>query len=147
MLLETLRIKSLHVEYLTLDSEALKSCQGCASKPLCGQSLWAKLFGVKPVDLQLEYPQKGCFYKGQLVTIGIEEFALLRASILTFLIPLCGLFLGVILGGALQTEEVFGIVLALAGLVLGFLISRFFHNFYKLNKQLNPVIVNMHENQ
>jgi len=101
------------------------TCSSCQVKSACGTATLEKVLGKKRTHLQVKNPND--YSVGDEVIIGLNENALVRGSLLLYLVPLLFLFGFVFVGEALaflygfDYNEGFKIVSAMIGLILGFM--------------------------
>ncbi|MBP8184328.1 MAG: SoxR reducing system RseC family protein [Pseudomonas sp.] len=111
------------------------TCSSCAANAGCGQGLLDKLAissqrgTVRALtDLNLAV--------GDKVVIGLREDALVRASLLVYLLPLLGLFIG-----ALTAEHfALGEPLSIAAGLLGFTAAGFWLHRYSQQRLADPAL-------
>ncbi len=98
------------------------ACGTCKAKAGCGQEVMQRL-GQNWVELEIRLPEdfQSRLTPGDTVEIGIDERAVLVASLLAYGIPLTGLLLGVIAASGLGSPLV-SVAAAAAGLYLGALV-------------------------
>jgi len=119
MLEEAAKVVSATGERLWVETESRAACSHCASSS-CTTSVVSKLFGVR--RNRLELPNTLGARPGERVMIGIPDELLVRASVWAYLVPLVAM-LGVTAGGnVLGAPEGLQILLALAGLAIGFIL-------------------------
>ena len=119
----------------------LKStCSSCSAKAGCGQGVMDALgIGGRRghvralTDLQLDI--------GDSVAIGVREDILLRGSLLVYLLPLLGLFLGALSMQALGGSEPHMILAGLAGLLCSWLYVRWRSRRTANDPALQPVVL------
>ena len=110
---------------IELEVERQTACGKCEVQGACGVGALGRLLGVRKPRLSL--PGNDLVKKGDIVTIGIPEGALVRTSLLIYLVPLLTLLLSAVFG-----DIVFGfseglnvvVSLSLAALVWYFVASR-----------------------
>ncbi len=110
---------------LELEVQRQTACGNCEVQGACGVGALGRLLGIRKPRLSL--PGNATVKKGDIVTIGIPEGALVRTSLLLYLLPLVSLLLVAVLG-----ESVFNLAeglnvamsLSLAALVWYFTASR-----------------------
>jgi sigma-E factor negative regulatory protein RseC len=111
-------------------------CGLCGSTGGCGASLWGRWFGQR---------SQGFFARnvlevsvGEYVIIGVDESALLRGSLIAYLIPLllsCLMaWFGASLASARATSDGYAVIGAMLGLLLGLAWAR----FHTAGKQQGP---------
>lgn len=109
-----------------LEVERNQPCGLCGATRGCGVSLWGRLFGSRhgsmslPNSLQLDI--------GDRVVVAVQEGALLHGALLAYLAPLLlvclGGFIGAMLGGSRAASDLYGVLGAIAGLLLGLAVVR-----------------------
>lgn len=120
MIKEVVEVLDVQPEYLWVEGVQRSSCQSCAAQQGCGQRLLAR-YTSRPVRLRvaLDGRNAAVFHVGQTVTIGIEDHAVVRGSLLMYLLPLLLLLLGVGLGDSLFANELAAISCGLLALFIG----------------------------
>ncbi len=102
------------------------ACGGCESKGSCGTSVIAAWFARRSSRLWVRAMTPARV--GEAVVIGLPEAALLRASLLMYLLPILALVggaaLGSLLAGAEAGSDLPGIVGGALGLLGGLTVSR-----------------------
>lgn len=102
------------------------ACGSCESKDGCGTSALAGWFSrrVSRLPLRTTLPLR----VGDAVVIGLEEAALLRASLLLYLLPILALVAGALGGAALAGSdggEWLGVAGGVSGFAAGLALARF----------------------
>jgi sigma-E factor negative regulatory protein RseC len=127
--------------YAWVETQRRSACGACAASGGCGTAVLAKAWGdrrsrvraVSTLPLQ----------SGDTVIVGLAEGALLRGSLLVYLLPLVLLLAGALLGQAAFAgagEE--PVVLASAvGLGLGFLAARVLSRRLRGDTRFQPVVI------
>lgn len=108
------RVMRVDGELAWVRSESPASCGACGGKG-CGSSVFVRLLHPREPEYAVLNPISA--EAGELVVIGIEEGALLRAATFAYLVPLLLLLFGAMLGG------VWGEAQAVAGGVAGLLLA------------------------
>ncbi|WP_198264676.1 SoxR reducing system RseC family protein [sulfur-oxidizing endosymbiont of Gigantopelta aegis] len=120
-------------QYVWVQTQRQSSCGHCSVKNGCGTQLLSKVLGNKTTYVRCLNPDSLATQKlkeGDRVLIGLQESALLNGSFLMYLLPLASmiLFAGLAVFSAKswwpEGVDLFSIIGALLGLVLGFKISR-----------------------
>ncbi len=125
--------------WVWLSMQRKTACHGCDSGEACGSSALNNFFARRVLPLRLPDPS-GSLQVGQQVNIGMQESALLQASVLTYLLPLLLMFVAGVLGELCLPGLGEGFVLLAAGggLALGFALLR---RFSAQKTQFQPVIL------
>jgi sigma-E factor negative regulatory protein RseC len=110
-------------------------CPRCAAGRGCG----AGLFGgsAKASELHVEMPADVSFRTGDPVTLSLSGTYLVQASLLAYGLPLAGALLTILIGQlfAAPLTDLSGVILGIAGLASGILLSRkFLHGFSCLQR-------------
>ncbi|MFB9885930.1 SoxR reducing system RseC family protein [Balneatrix alpica] len=93
------------------------ACGSCQLRQGCGQGLLNRLGDGKRYRLWLDIPQGMVLRVGDQVRLGLSPHALLQVSALAYLLPLAGLFAGVL--ATLQLNEAWQLGAGALGLLLG----------------------------
>src|SRR6056300_1444498 len=100
------------------------ACAACANSSSCGQKRLSDWFPTKRVEVCIDNPSRLIVSPGQEVWVGLEEGALVGASITVYLIPLVGMIILPILAKLLNFSEFFQIVGAILVFRVGLFIGR-----------------------
>ena len=79
------------------------NCARCASGPGCGGGILSRLRSNTRPDLRIPRPDSVELHEGDLVVLGLEEQALLRASVWVYVVPLVAM-----LGAGALAERLLG---------------------------------------
>ncbi|MGI0115919.1 SoxR reducing system RseC family protein [Zooshikella sp. RANM57] len=118
------------------------ACGKCQAKSGCGHNLIEKLVP----DRQHAYIKALNDYTVQVgdeVVIGIEENTLINASVLVYLLPLCALLFGLLLGHWWQLHELASLGIALALLLLAFIGVRNHSRQNFVQKKTLPIVLSV----
>jgi len=144
MIEENAKVQAITKGVVTLQTIKSSTCGGCKESDTCSTSILSKYFANKSIKLNVDttLPVK----VGDDVTVGLEERALVRLTVLIYFIPIIVMF-AFAMFGALITEylhvknELLTIIFALTGLAGTFVVlKRFGSCFFNLGK-LNPVVL------
>lgn len=123
MITETGKVVAVTGEHAWVQTIRTSACQSCAARNGCGQKVLASATGgranqvrvVNSVDARV----------GEEVTLGIDESALLGASLLVYALPLLLMVAASMFGHYLSDGSDFAAMSgAVAGLASGFLVSQ-----------------------
>lgn len=110
-------------DHIWLQGTTISGCARCDAGRGCGGGIFGKLvrrrmagFAVPADDWHLQ--------AGDVVVVGLTEGVLLRATLLTYLLPLTLLFAGGVIGQLWFAREWASIALAGLGLVAGIMLLR-----------------------
>ena len=117
------------------------SCESCSLKSGCGQSTLTKMSSNHCLELDVENTFNA--KSGDEVLIAIPESGLMTASIRIYFMPLLLMFLGAVIGDLLDSQselmsEFWTMLLALAGLIIGFYWARLFSQKQAYHKDFLP---------
>ncbi len=109
-----------------LEVERNQPCGLCGATRGCGVSVWGRLFASRHGSMSL--PNSLQLGIGDRVVVAVQESALLHGALLAYLAPLLlvclGGFVGAMLGGSRAASDLYGVLGAIAGLLLGLVIVR-----------------------
>ena len=133
----------LGAEGAYVETARASSCGTCSSQNSCGTSSLGQLLGSKAKPFRVLNPIGAAV--GERVVIGLEESALLRSSLLSYALPLILLMAGALLGTQLTplgaAKDLYSVVGAGAGLVLGFVALKWVAARAGGQRQFQPVIL------
>lgn len=123
MITETGKVIALKGDQAWVQTIRASACQSCSARSGCGQRALASVTGGRANQILVANTIDARV--GDEVTIGIEERALLGASLLVYALPLVAMVLATIVGHNLTGGDDLGALAgAAAGLVGGFLLAR-----------------------
>jgi sigma-E factor negative regulatory protein RseC len=121
---EIAEVVEVHSDFLLVSSSRLSACNTCQASANCGQRSLAGLFGNKTIFIKLENPERLTVEVGQSVVLGLHEHALLKSSVVMYLIPLLFLIISAVAATLFNLSEGLIIVSGLVALLLGFVVAR-----------------------
>lgn len=124
MIEESAQITRLDQDGVWIEVNRKSACAACSAQAGCGQKKLVDWLPTKRVEVLVENPLNLILAPGQVVTVGLEEGALLRASMLIYLTPLLGLIISTLILNFLNFSETFQILGAILGLTVGFITTR-----------------------
>jgi len=120
---ETGKVVALKGERVWVQTIRASACQSCAARNGCGQKVLAAATGGRANQILVTNTINARV--GDEVTIGIDEQALLGASLVVYAIPLILMVVASILGHHLSGgQDIAAMFSAAGGLALGFLVVR-----------------------
>ena len=130
-----------------VEKERQTQCGGCSVRHGCGTATLSKVLGVRRSRIRVIAPFS--VNSGDKVLISLKESSLLKASFVSYMLPLFGLFLGALLG-QLIFAPIFGsegivVILAIVGLAIALLWLRRFSLKIKEDPNYHPVITRIVE--
>lgn len=109
-----------------LDTVRLSTCNSCSMKSGCGQRLMNQATDCKRSRIQLPLPADMSLQVGDEVVLGVPQKAFIKASLMTFAMPLLVMLLTAIIAQTLSASEPIIAITALAGLGLGLALLRMY---------------------
>lgn len=136
-------VLSVDEDGLWVETQQSSACGQCAARKGCGQSFLAKSLMAKMTSVKAYFgsSNKRIWKPGDRVVIGIEESALLKATLISYFIPLCMLLLGAWLGSAFGDGDVYGAIGATLGLLLGFAWVRSYSKRVKNKRNYHAIVI------
>lgn len=126
-----------------VETSRVTACGTCSAQKNCGTSNVSQLLAGKPKPFLVLNPIGAAV--GERVVIGLENAALLKSALLSYLLPLILLIAGALLGGLLAPADLssdsYSVVGAIVGLALGFAALRWVAARTGGQKQFQPVIL------
>ena len=143
MIEQVAHVQAIDQTSVWLDTLRLSTCNSCSMKSGCGQRLMNQATDCKRSRIELPIPQHMTLNVGDEVVLGIPQKAFIKASLLTFAMPLMIMlaFASLAQWGALS--EPAAVVAALLGLGLGLLLLRWYSQSDAMlsSNQWQPVIL------
>ena len=123
MITETGKVVAVTGEHAWVQTIRTSACESCAARNGCGQKVLASATGGRANQVRVVNSVNARV--GEDVTLGINESALLGASLLVYALPLLLMVAASIIGHQLSDEsDLAAMAGAVVGLAFGFLISR-----------------------
>lgn len=125
MIEETARVVAVENGQLLLEAQTKAACNACAAKQGCGTSVLSKWVGRKFTRFQA--PNTVNAQVGDEVVVGLAEEAMLKGSVLVYLLPLLAMIgFALIADGLISAEMEFRDLMVLAAAVAGFAVTLIF---------------------
>ena len=143
MLREQGRVVAVESGAVWVETIQKSVCGGCAAKSGCGQRLLASL-GVQPNYLKVLLANDGVpnrYNVGDVITIGIPEQAVVKASLLAYLLPLIVFVFFTAGAHVLFNSDPLSIIVGTVGLLAGGVLVRLYTLRQRNNRDLQPKIV------
>lgn len=120
MLEEQARIVSMDDEGIWIEARRQSACGRCAARSGCGHGLLDSYFQGHSVHLRLASERAPAgLAPGDFVRVGIDDRALLQASLRVYALPLAGFVAGAVVGAASGGGDGGAAIAAFTGLGLG----------------------------
>ena len=140
MIVEQATVVEVDQETLLVETIQQSSCGSCAAQKGCGQGVLAKyLSSSSYFRIRRDSEDRRSFNPGDVVELGIDELALVRASIWLYLVPLGAMLIGAYLGNLLS--ELASVFCAFAGLMIGGYLSSGYAKRVRHQPEYAPVLV------
>ena len=144
MIEEQGRVIDVRDGYVWVETQRRSSCDKCSANAGCGTSVLSKVLGQRRTRVRALDPLGA--KAGDEVVIGIEDAMLLRSSLAAYLVPLLGLLLGAMCGGALASalgisNEAGSILCALAGLAAAIVWLSYHSRRTSHDRRYQPVVL------
>ena len=129
---------------LMLQAQTQSACGSCSANKGCGTSLLAKVVGRKFTHFQAENSVNAVV--GDTVIVGIPEDALLKGSLVMYVLPIAGMLVFAVLADYLllidmQFRDLSTAASGIMGLVLGSLMAKSYFQRHSSVKLFSPVVL------
>ena len=142
MLKERGRVVAVESDALWVETIQQSVCGSCVAEKGCGQRLLAK-FGAQPNHLRvLAAEDEAASYRvGDSITIGIPETAVVKASMLVYMLPL---IIAVFFAGSVHIvlhSDGLSIIAGIIGLIAGASLVRLYAFYQRNNSNFQPRVI------
>ncbi len=132
------QVVRLDDHFIWVETEIKSGCNHCVAKSGCGTGILGAVMGRRRPQLRVE--NNLGVKVGEAVVVAVEDSGIVTGSLLLYLIPLIMMIVGAATGDALS-GEMWAIILAVVGLVSGFLIAKTLSGGAMVTNRLRPVLV------
>jgi sigma-E factor negative regulatory protein RseC len=143
MIEEQAQVIELRGNQLILQAQTQSSCASCAVNQSCGTSVLSKVVGRKFTQLQAENNIGAKV--GDTVIVGIAEDALLKGSLVMYVIPIIGMLVFALVADYLLMEmrhrDLVVAISGLTGLAFGSLLARLYFQRQSNVRLFLPVVL------
>ena len=144
MIEERARVIAVENDQLLLEAETSSACTACSARQGCGTSVLSKWVGRRFTCFQATNTVGARV--GDEVVVGLAEEAMLKGSVLVYLLPLLGLIGAAVLADSLiAADAAWRDLLVLAAAVTGFVstltLSRLILSSRGTRSKLTPVVL------
>ena len=144
MIEERAQVVEIKEGRLILQAQTQSSCGSCEASKGCGTSLLAKVVGRKFTRFQAENNINADV--GDTVIVGISEDALLKGSMVMYMLPIFGMLVFAVIADYLflsntQHRDLMIAASAITGMVIGSLISKWYFQRQSSAQLFSPVIL------
>ena len=126
MIEQAAHVYSIDQTTVWLDTLRLSTCNSCSMKSGCGQRLMNQATDCKRSRIELPVPSTMSLSVGDEVVLGIPQKAFIKASLLTFAMPLIMMLAFALLAQWGGLSEPLTVMTALVGLSFGLLLLRWY---------------------
>ena len=144
MIEEQAQVVEMNGDQLVLQAQTKSSCGSCAASKGCGTSVLAKVVGRKFTRFHADNSVDA--EVGDTVIVGISEQALLRGSLVMYMVPIMGLLVFALVSEQLvdmlaENRDLLIAGSGIAGLVTGSLLSRWYFQRRVNVHRFRPVVL------
>jgi len=144
MIEEQAQVVEIKGDQLILQAQTQSACGSCAASKGCGTSVLSKVVGRKFTHFQADNNVNANV--GDTVVVGIAEDALLKGSLMMYIIPVLGMLVFALLAevffnAAMQSRDLMIALSSVLGLVFGALISKWYFSRQSSASQFSPVVL------
>jgi sigma-E factor negative regulatory protein RseC len=143
MLTEQAQVIAVEKDGVRVETVRNSACSGCRSKSGCGQKLLAELGQGQRFQIVSSNPFQLSLQPGDTVELGVDEGSFLQASAMMYLLPLMGLIMGAGLADIGGAPEYKVILAGLLGLLLGFVVVRWWSRKDRQRCRYQPQILRL----
>lgn len=142
MVEEQVQVVEVRGSQLMLEAQTQSACGNCSASKGCGTSVLSKVLGRKFSRFQAKNTVNA--RAGDTVVVGLSEEALLKASLVMYLVPILGMILVALLADSLlaasvDSRDLWIAAAALLGLAGGAVLARFY--FAASATRFSPVVL------
>jgi sigma-E factor negative regulatory protein RseC len=144
MIEETARVVAVENGQLLLEAQTRTACNACAAKQGCGTSVLSKWVGRKFTRFQA--PNTVNAQVGDEVVVGLAEEAMLKGSVLVYLLPLLAMIGFALLADSLiatgmASRDLMVMAAAVAGFAVTLIFARRLLSSGSFRRKLSPVVL------
>ncbi len=143
MIEEQAQVVDIKEGRLILQAQTQSSCGGCEVSKGCGTSLLAKVVGRKFTHFQAENNINAKI--GDTVVVGIAEDALLKGSVVMYVLPIFSMLIFALLADFLLADEQYRDLIiaacAVMGMITGALTSKWYFQRQSSAQLFSPVVL------
>jgi sigma-E factor negative regulatory protein RseC len=147
MIEERAEVVGIDDDDIWVETQRRSACAKCAVNNGCGTAVLGKVIGVKRSRVRVLNPKNTRVSIGDEIVVGINEQALVRGSLMIYLVPLIFMFLFGLLGEVLSQQlniknpDLLAIALGLCGLITGFYLVKRFSRDIRSDSRYQPVLL------
>lgn len=137
MIEETGTVVAVEDDAVWVETVRVTACQSCSANKGCGHAVLdrkhagsrARVRAINDLPLKVD----------QTVILGLPDGALLKGSVMVYLVPLILLFVGALLGERFGSDG--AAIGGVAGLFFGFLLNRWYSQQHQQDPSLQPRVL------
>ena len=131
-------------DFAWVEATRRSACGQCSASAACGTGVLDKLWGRR--SARMKALNRAQARAGERVLIGLQETALVRGSLILYLLPIVSLLLFAIFGKAMASQwqlsgEAVSILFGIAGFLLAGILVRLFSRRIQTDPAYQPVIL------
>jgi len=144
MIEEQAQVVELRGDQLVLQAQTKSSCGSCAASKGCGTSVLSKVVGRKFTRFHVDNSVDA--EVGDTVVVGISEDALLKGSLVMYIIPIMSMLVFALVADQLldtftENRDLLIAASGILGLVAGSLLSRWYFQRHTSVQRFRPVVL------
>jgi sigma-E factor negative regulatory protein RseC len=144
MIEEQAQVVEIRGAQLVLQAQTQSACGSCAASKGCGTSVLSKVVGRKFTRFQAQNSIDA--EVGDTVVVGISEDALLKGSVVMYIIPILGMLVFALaadyfLAALVEYRDLAIAVSGIMGLVFGSLLSKWYFQRQASRQRFTPVVL------
>jgi len=144
MIEEQAQVVEIRGAQLVLQAQTQSACGSCAASKGCGTSVLSKVVGRKFTRFQAENSIDA--EVGDMVVVGISEDALLKGSVVMYVIPILGMLVFALaadyfLAALVEYRDLAIAVSGIMGLAFGSLLSKWYFQRQAGSQRFTPVVL------
>lgn len=141
MLEERAKVLSVAEHSIWVSADRQQGCAKCEAGEGCGGGMLTKLVKRKAAELEVRCEITG-LQPGDEVIVGLDERALLKTSLMAYLVPVIGLFAGALFAQyLLGANDLVTAAMGLVGLAAGFLLLGRFSERVRAKPEYMPTVL------
>ena len=144
MIEENAQVIEIQGNRLLLQVQRQSACGSCSASRGCGTSLLSKVVGQKFSRFQADNSVNAAI--GDTVVVAVAEDALIKGSVVMYIVPILGMFIfallaDYLLSATMQYRDLIIAATAIAGLLAGSFFAKRYFAFYSGTQLYTPVVL------
>lgn len=131
------KVVAIRGQLALVEPDNQSACGGCAMSKGCGTKMISGFFSrnMKPLEVLNDFDGD----VGDRIEVGMSNAAILKLSALIYLLPLMGMILAALVAASLQMGDFYSLLYAMAGLAVGFFITKSLYSSHKLSTSISLI--------